>query len=219
MSEIVFMLPLSTRIPLIMRILKQRYRTKGMVDMGKAEDTLFATVLSAQSTDVQVLKAYPGFRQRFPTLRSLSEASLKDIEQSIATIGLFRAKARSLKGIAEKLRLKHDGVVPRTMDELLTLLGVGRKTASCVLWYAYGIPAMAVDTHVARITQRLGWAKGKTPKQIEKQLQQTVPRRYWGDVNRTMVQFGREYCRARKPQCATCPLAAQCPYSKKILSQ
>jgi endonuclease-3 len=215
MSEIVYMLPLSERIPLIMRILQQRYRTKGMVDMGKAEDTLFATVLSAQSTDVQVLKAYPGFRKRFSTLKSLSEAPLQDIEQSIATIGLFRAKARSLKGIAEKLRLEHDGVVPRTMDELLTLPGVGRKTASCVLWYAYGIPAMAVDTHVARITQRLGWAKGKTPEQIEEQLKEAVPRRYWGDVNRTMVQFGREYCRAQKPQCATCPLASYCPYPSK----
>ncbi len=209
------MLHLSERIPFIMRILKRRYQAKGMVDMGKAEDTLFATVLSAQSTDVQVLKAYPGFRKRFPTLKSLSGAPLKDIEQSIATIGLFHAKARSLKGIAEKLRAEHKGVVPRTMDELLTLPGVGRKTASCVLWYAYGIPAMAVDTHVSRITQRLGWAKGKTPEQIEEQLKETVPRRYWGDVNRTMVQFGREICRAPKPLCFMCPLAAWCPYPSK----
>lgn len=198
-----------------MRILKRRYQAKGMVDMGKAEDTLFATVLSAQSTDVQVLKAYPGFRKRFPTLKSLSEASVKDIEQSIATIGLFRAKARSLKGIAQQLLEHHAGIVPRTMEELVALPGVGRKTASCVLWYAYGIPAMAVDTHVARITQRLGWAKGKTPEQIEEQLKETVPRCYWGDVNRTMVQFGREICRAPKPLCFMCPLAPSCPYPSK----
>lgn len=205
----------SQTIRRVIAILSNRYAEKGMVDLGNPEDTLIATLLSARTTDAQVVKIYPGFRKRFPSLYDLASASEVKIASAISSIGLYRNKAKAIRGLARRLVDVYDGKVPRTMDELLTLPGVGRKTASCVLWYGFGIPAMAVDTHVFRISRRLGWATGNTPERVEQELMDRVPKALWGDVNRAFVQFGRDVCRPGRPQCWRCPVARLCPYSPK----
>lgn len=201
--------------PHVVRTLKKNYPAKGMVDMGDPEDTLLATLMSARTTDVQVLKVYPSFRKAFPTLKSLATAKVSDIAKTISSIGLYRSKAKAIKELAIRLLDVYGGKIPKTMEDLTSLAGVGRKTASCVLWYGFGIPAMAVDTHVFRITHRLGWTKGKTVEVVEQDVMEGVPKRYWGDINRTMVQFGRDVCRPGTPQCWRCPVAKWCAYQPK----
>ncbi len=199
----------------ILKKVRPRYTAKGMVDLGTPEDTLIATLLSARTRDEQVLKVYPGLRKQFPRIQDLAEASVPDIARCISSIGLYRNKAKAIQALARMLVEEFDGRVPQTMDELIRLPGVGRKTASCVLWYGFGIPAMAVDTHVFRIVHRLGWAKGKNAEQVEQELMKLIPRRWWGEVNRIFVQFGRDVCRPGKPQCWRCPVAALCPFQPK----
>jgi endonuclease-3 len=199
----------------IVRLLDRAYPQKAMIDFGSPEDTLIATLLSARTTDAQVVKVYPGLRAAFPTLRRLADASESAIAVKISSIGLYRAKAKHVKALARRLIDAYGGGVPAAMDDLLTLPGVGRKTASCVLWYGFGIPAMAVDTHVFRIARRLGWANGKDPASVEKALVDLVPRKWWGPVNRAFIPFGRDICRPGTPQCWRCPIAASCVYPKK----
>lgn len=199
----------------VVRLLDRAYPQKAMIDFGSPEDTLIATLLSARTTDVQVLKAYPGLRAAFPALQDLADASESAIVAKISSIGLYRAKAKYVKALACRLLDAYGGHVPAAMDDLLTLPGVGRKTASCVLWYGFGIPAMAVDTHVFRIARRLGWAKGKDPVAVEKELMALVPREWWGPVNRAFIPFGRDICRPGTPLCWRCPVAAFCRYPKK----
>ncbi len=208
------LLELTTKV---LKILEPLYPAKGMVDLGNPEDTLIATLLSARTTDAQVLKVYPGLRKRFPRLQDFAEASVEDIARSIASIGLYRNKAKAIQALAKRLLEVYDGKVPDRMVDLLTLPGVGRKTASCVLWYGFGKPAMAVDTHVFRIAHRLGWAKGKTAEQVEQELMQVVPEFLWGTLNRLFVQFGRDVCKPQVPQCWRCPVRDLCTYSNKIL--
>ena len=196
-------------------VLAKRYRGRAMVDLGRAEDTLFATVLSARTRDAQVLKLYPSFRKRFPSLASLANADEGEIAASISTIGMYRNKAKFLKALAQTLIERHKGRVPRTMEELVALPGVGRKTASCVLSFAFGLPAVAVDTHVFRIAHRLGWSRGKTPESVERDIKKLVPEKLWSEVNRTFVPFGRDVCRPGKPQCWRCPVSAFCTYRPK----
>jgi len=186
-----------------------------MMDLGTAEDTLIATLLSARTTDVQVLRVYPALRKRYPTLKALANANLREMGRIIKSIGFYNAKSKSVKALAKKLLVDFNGNVPRTLDELVTLPGVGRKTASCVLTYAFKIPAIAVDTHVFRIVHRLGWAKGKTALVVEMELRKLVPQKQWIDVNRALVQFGRDICQAGRPQCWRCPVAKWCRYPNK----
>lgn len=197
------------------RILDKRYPEKGMVDFGNAKDTLIATLLSARTTDKQVVKVYPDFRKRFPTFEDLAAANIADLEKPIATIGLYQAKAKAIKGLAKKILAEHGGRVPKTMEALVDLPGVGRKTASCVLWYAFRIPAVAVDTHVFRIAHRLGWATGKSPEKVEQELKALIPEKHWGKINRAFVHFGRDICKAGEPECWRCPVRDQCAYKHK----
>ncbi len=201
----------------IVDALRKRYPQKPDMDLGNADDSLIATIMSARTTDAQVLKMFPGFRRKFPTWKKLASADLRDVAAAMNTIGLYRNKAKSLKALARKIIADFDGKVPRTMDELVTLPGVGRKTASCVLAYAYGVPAIAVDTHVFRIAHRLGWSKGKTPEKVEYDIKKILPEKLWNDVNRTMVRFGREICvGGKKPKCWLCPVAKWCVFAPKI---
>lgn len=200
----------------VIRTLAKRYVAKGMMDLGTPEDTLIGTLLSARTRDTQVLKIYPAFRASFPTLRDLAAADERSIAAAISTIGLYRAKAKAIKGLANRVMETYGGKIPRTMEELLTLPGVGRKTASCVLWYGFGKPALAVDTHVFRIARRLGWTQGKNPAQVERDLLAITPKPLLGELNRTFVQFGRDICKPGTPQCWRCPVAKWCAFSPKI---
>ncbi len=197
-------------------ILMKRYPQKADMDLGNPADSLIATIFSARTTDAQVLKMFPAFRQRFPDWKSLARAKESDIAKSINTIGLYRNKAKSVKALAKMIIRDYDGRVPKTMDELVTLPGVGRKTASCILSACFDVPAVAVDTHVFRIAHRLGWSKGKTPEKVEADIKKLLPQKMWGEVNRTMVRFGREICiGGKKPKCWMCPVAEWCAYKPK----
>jgi endonuclease-3 len=199
----------------IIGTLKRRFPGKGAVELGNPEHVLLATVLSARTRDEQVLKAYPKLRKRFPKLIDLAKAGASGIADAIKEIGLYRAKAKAMKGIARALLEKHEGKVPRVREALEALPGVGRKTANCVLAYAFRIPAIAVDTHVHRITNRLGWARTKTPRETEQRLMKLIPRDLWLDVNRVFVQFGRAVCVPGRPKCYDCPVRNWCAYPNK----
>lgn len=200
----------------VIQTLAKRYPQKGDMDLGSPEDTILGVMLSARTTDAQVLKVFPSFRKRFPTWASLAKADIAEIGKSISTIGLYRAKAKAINGMAKKILGEFGGTVPRTMEELVTLPGVGRKTASCVLSYCFHIPAIAVDTHVFRIAHRLGWTRGKTPERVEQDLKVLVPKNAWTEINRAFVRFGREICTGgRHPKCWMCPVAKWCAYQPK----
>lgn len=178
---------------------------------------LVMVVLSARTRDEQVLKLAPEFFRAFPTVQDLAAAKLPDIERRLSSIGLYRAKAKNVQALARRLVADFGGVVPETLDELVTLPGVGRKTASVVLVAAFGIPAIAVDTHVHRVANRLGWVKTKTPEETEYKLLRMVAEKDWPVVNRVFVPFGRSICIPGTPRCYLCPLVDLCKYPKKNL--
>lgn len=203
----------------VIKILARRYTKKADMDMGSPEDTLLATLMSARTADAQVLRVFPGFRKKFPSWLSLAKANVADIAKQISTIGLYKSKAKAIKGLAQMILADYGGKVPDTVEELTALPGVGRKTANCVLSYVFGKPAIAVDTHVFRIVRRLGWSKGKTPEKVEADLAALLPQKYWSAINRVMVWFGRDICVAGKPRCWRCPLVKLCAYKNKNLAE
>ncbi|MFO0678887.1 MAG: endonuclease III [Polyangiaceae bacterium] len=177
-----------------------------------AFELLVATVLSAQTTDVAVNKATPGLFARFPTAESLAAADPKDVEPLISTIGMFRQKSKNVVGLAKRLVDAHGGEVPETLDELVELPGVGRKTANVVLGVVFGKPeGVVVDTHVARISQRLGWTRETDPTKIEKALCAILPRDQWDPTSHTLIFHGRRICFAIKPKCDACGVRDVCP--------
>ena len=173
---------------------------------------LVATMLSAQCTDARVNSITPALFARWPGPQEIAGASQSELEQQIRSAGFFSTKARNIIASAKIIMDQHAGQVPHSMAELLTLPGVARKTANVVLWGAFGInEGLAVDTHVTRIAFRLGLTEARQANKIEQDLLLLFPRESWGDVNHTLVSFGRELCRARTPLCELCELAAHCP--------
>ena len=176
---------------------------------------LVATILSAQCTDKQVNQVTPVLFKRFKTPADFVAVSLKTIEKLIRPTGFFHNKAKNIKNCARAILEQHDGQVPRTLEELVKLPGVGRKTANVVLGAAYGIPGVVVDTHVGRISNRLGLSVHKNPVKIEFDLMDIIPRRDWNDFCLRLIFFGRSTCTARKPKCPQCPLKKICPWPHK----
>jgi endonuclease-3 len=175
-----------------------------------------ATILSAQCTDERVNRVTPHLFARFPDAAALASATLPEVEEIIRSTGFFRAKARSITGFASGLVEKHGGEVPRTMAEMVPLSGVGRKTANVVLGHAYGIDeGIAVDTHVLRVSNRLGIAAGDDPLEVEKQLMVLVPRERWTRTTDLLIFHGRKVCDARRPSCGTCPVFAHCAWESR----
>ena len=185
------------------------------MDLGNPKDTLLGVLMSARTMDKQVLKVFPAFKKRFPTFQSLADSSPQEIGTYISTIGLYKTKARAIHGLARIVLEKFGGKVPGTFDDLITLPGVGRKTANCVLSHVFEQDTVCVDTHVQRIANRLGWSKGKSPERVERDLMRVVPQKLWREINRTFVQFGRDVCKAPTPQCWRCPVREMCPYQPK----
>lgn len=178
-------------------------------------DVAIATLLAARTTDKQVAKVYPGFKRRFPHLKTIAAATVKEIEKEISTIGLYKQKARAIHGLAIKVLRDHDGNIPETMTELIELPGIGRKTASVILSMVFHKPAIAVDTHVYRVSRRMGWAKAQSINGVERELKARFPESWWMRLNQVLVPFGREFCQARTPRCWECPLRAECQYKQK----
>ncbi len=173
-------------------------------------ELLVATILSAQCTDAQVNKVTPALFNTLATPKAFAEASLATIEKLIRSTGFYRNKARNLQQCSRMLIEKFNGRVPDRLDDLVTLPGVGRKTANVVLGTAFNIPGIVVDTHVARLSRRLGFTGHKDPVKIEQDLMPLVPRKEWSAFSLRLVFHGRAYCKARNPDCANCPLQKLC---------
>ncbi len=180
---------------------------------------LVATMLSAQSTDVQVNQVTKELFKRYQTPQDIAFADPLELQQEIFKVGYYRQKAKHLQAACLMIIEEFDGTVPRTMDELVRLPGVGRKTANIILHRAFGIvKGIAVDTHVFRISRRLGFSVGKNPGQVEKDLMILLPYEYWKIVNHLFIAHGRAQCTARNPKCPACPVNSLCPFGIEQLA-
>jgi endonuclease-3 len=177
---------------------------------------LVAVILSAQCTDVAVNKVTPELFRRFPTPDRMGSAPLAEIQSVIRTLGLFRAKARSLKACAQQLVERFNGAVPATMEELTTLAGVGRKTANVILGHAFDVPGIIVDTHCKRVSRRLDLTRSEDPVQIERDLSKLLATEEWTGFSHRLIIHGRRICHARKPNCKACMVEQLCPSSNLI---
>jgi endonuclease-3 len=175
-------------------------------------ELLVATILSAQCTDARVNQVTPALFARYPDARALANADPADVERLVKSTGFFRNKTKSLIGAAKAIVASFRGEVPRTMDALLTLPGVARKTANVVLGTGYGVAAgVVVDTHVKRLAYRMGFTRETAPEKVERDLQALFPEATWIRLSHTLIHHGRGICGARKPDCARCPVANECP--------
>ena len=193
----------------IVKALKKRYNW----ERGHSSDpfeVLISTVLSQRTKDANTEKASSALFSRFKTPKQMAKADIRKIEKLIRPSGFYKVKAKRIKQISRIIIEKFNGKVPRTMDELLSLPGVGRKTANCVLVFAYRQPAIPVDTHVHRISNRLGLARTKTPEKTETELMKRIPKRYWIDLNELLVTHGQNICLPRRPRCSLCPIVKYC---------
>ncbi|RMF44895.1 MAG: endonuclease III [Deltaproteobacteria bacterium] len=172
---------------------------------------LVATVLSAQCTDARVNMVTPALFARFPDPKALAGAELAEVEDMIRSTGFFRNKAKNLVACARTIVEEHAGEVPKRLEQLVALPGVGRKTANVVLGNAWGVPGMVVDTHVKRLSFRFGWTKATDPDRIERDLCRLLPSERWVQAGHTLIAHGRALCRAPVPLCSQCPLTDICP--------
>lgn len=184
------------------------------LDYKNPFELLISVILSAQTTDVQVNKATPNLFKRFPTAKALAEGDLDEIKELIKATGFFNAKATNIQRCAQALVERFNGEVPKTLEELTTLPGAGRKTANVVLGVAFDVPGWTVDTHVQRLSQRLGLTKETDPYKIELDLQKTFPDKDWSKYSITLIWHGRRLCYARNPDCGHCPINNLCPSSE-----
>ena len=205
--------PATDRLPGLLAALDAAYPdVTCALEHGSAFELLVATILSAQCTDERVNQVTPALFGRFPTPEAMARADLETLEELIRSTGFFRNKARSILGAAQRLADAYGGVVPRTMEDLLTLPGVARKTANVVLGTAYGLACgVVVDTHVSRLAGRLGLSSASDPPKIERDLMALLPEDRWISFSHQLIWHGRKVCQARKPRCGECTLAPLCP--------
>ncbi len=196
----------------IYRILTKEYPdARCELDFNSPLELLVATVLSAQCTDVRVNAVTPVLFNRFPTLEKLAAAKLSEIEEIIYSTGFFRSKAKNIKELANKILNDFGGEVPNDLAQLVTLPGVGRKTANVVLGNAFGIPGLTVDTHFGRLSRRFGWSTAPDPVKVENDVAKLIPEKEWTLLSHILIWHGRRICHSRKPECGICPLAKLCP--------
>jgi endonuclease-3 len=181
------------------------------LDYNSAFQLLVATVLSAQCTDKRVNQTTPALFKKYPNPKKMAEADLIDIQRLVKSTGFYRAKAKNIKGLSNKIMEEFDGDVPSNLDDLITLPGVGRKTANVVLGHAFGIPGITVDTHFGRLSRRFGWSKQNDPVKVEFEVGELIPEKEWTNLSQRMIWHGRRVCHSRKPACGACPLAKLCP--------
>jgi endonuclease-3 len=208
--------PKAERAPEIRRRLQKAYPDAHCaLDFSNPYELTVATILSAQCTDKRVNMVTPELFRRYPTPAALAAADPADVEEIIKSTGFFRAKTKSLIGMATAVDEKHDGAIPAKMDELVKLPGVGRKTANVVLGNAFDVNVgVVVDTHVTRVSQRLGLTKQTDPVKIEQDLMKLFPQAGWTMLSHLFIEHGRQVCDARKPKCEVCPLSDLCPSSR-----
>jgi endonuclease-3 len=205
-----------TRARTIIRHLERAYPDAQIaLHFSTPLELLVATILSAQCTDERVNQVTPSLFRKYREPADYAQAVPETFEDEIRSTGFFRAKTRSIIAMARALVDRHDSEVPRTLEALTALPGVGRKTANVVLGNAFGVPGIAVDTHVFRVTQRLGLAKANQPDEVETQLAAVVPRPQWTRFCHLIQAHGRRVCVARAPACPTCPVRVLCPWPGK----
>jgi endonuclease III len=207
------------RVNEIVHQLKRIYpRAKCALNFKDAYQLLIATILSAQSTDARVNEVTPALFKKYPTAAALAGASFPELEREIKSTGFFRNKARSIVGAAQTIVTRHGGIVPDSMEQLVELPGVGRKTANVVLGNAYDkTEGVVVDTHVARVSGRLGLTEHADALKIEQDLMTMIPKKEWTRFAHRLIEHGRTICIARKPKCSECRLNELCPSAQEPL--
>ena len=212
-------LPSSDHRKRLREIAKTLQRTmpspKMELDHRSPWELLVATILSAQCTDQRVNQVTPSLFRRYPQPAELAAAHLAELEQLIRSTGFFKNKAKHLVACGKAVTERFGEQVPRTMEELVTLPGVGRKTANVILGNLFGQPSIVVDTHVKRVAKRLGLTRSDNPDLVEQDLQRLIPKPQWTAVSQRLLLHGRYVCLARKPQCHTCPVYRHCPWKEK----
>jgi len=202
-------------VELLTRLKKHYPEAQCSLNYNTTFELLVATILSAQCTDERVNKVTATLFRKYRTINDYASASLTELEQDIHSTGFFRNKAKNIQATAERLIDQHQGKVPQTMDELIKLPGVARKTANVVLGNAFGqAVGVVVDTHVRRISQLLGLTIENIPEKIEQDLIKIIPKSDWIDFSHLLIYHGRQICKANRPQCQVCPLSDLCPSSK-----
>lgn len=181
------------------------------LDFQSPFQLLVATVLSAQCTDKRVNQVTPKLFKKYGTPRRMAGASVVDLEEIIHSLGFYHSKAQNIKSLSERLITEYNAEVPSDLSELVTLAGVGRKTANVVLGHAFGIPGITVDTHFGRLSRRFGWSDSLDPVKVEHEVAALIPQKEWTNLSQRMIWHGRRICHSRKPACGACPLAALCP--------
>ncbi|UCD50623.1 MAG: endonuclease III [Phycisphaerales bacterium] len=200
------------RVKKIWPLLKKTYPdAKVALNFTNPLELLVATILSAQCTDVRVNIVTADLFQKYTSAADWAKANVKEIEEDIKATGFFRNKAKNIKGACARLMADHGGQVPQTMEELTALPGVGRKTANVLLGNAFDVPGIVCDTHVIRLSRRLGLSENSDPVKLEFDLADIVPKKRWTLFSHLLVFHGRNICRARKPGCPECPIKAHCP--------
>ena len=196
----------------IYRILSRTYPDVHCeLDFKSPLQLLVATVLSAQCTDKRVNMVTPALFRKYGEAKDFAGADILDIEELIHSTGFFRAKARSIKGLSMRIESDFGGKVPESLEELITLPGVGRKTANVVLGHAFGIPGITVDTHFGRLSRRFHWSHEQDPVKVERDVAGLIPQKEWTNLSQRMIWHGRRICHSRKPACGACPVAKICP--------
>lgn len=209
---------ISTRAAKIRKILRSLYpEVKPQLHFRTPFELLLATILSSQCTDKQVNRVTPKLFHQLKSPQDFVQASLEEIESMIRSTGFYRNKAKNIKACCRVLLETHGGRVPERLEELVDLPGVGRKTANVVLGAAFKRPSIVVDTHVKRVSWRLGFTQNSDPVKIEFDLMEIIPRKEWSDFSLRLIFFGRETCTARKPRCPVCLLDPFCPYPDKTI--
>ena len=196
----------------VYRILSKTYpEIRCELDFKNPLELIVATVLSAQCTDKRVNTITPALFKKYKTAKAYAGANIHELEELVFQTGFYRAKARHIKGIGIKLVEEFNGEVPSTLEELITLPGVGRKTANVVLGHAFDIPGITVDTHFGRLSRRFGWTKEMDPVKVERIVGELIPQKEWTNLSQRMIWHGRRICHSRKPACGACPVAKICP--------
>ncbi len=196
----------------IYRILTRRYpNVRCELDFETPFQLLVATVLSAQCTDKRVNSVTPRLFKELPNAKKMAVANVRSIESIIKPTGFFRSKARNIKELSIRINQEFHGTVPRHLDDLVTLPGVGRKTANVVLGHAFDTPGITVDTHFGRLSRRFGWTEEMDPVKVEKEVGELIPEKEWTNLSQRMIWHGRRICHSRKPACGACPLINLCP--------
>jgi endonuclease-3 len=200
------------RAKAIYRILTKNYpNVRCELDYKNQYQLLVATVLSAQCTDKRVNQTTPALFKKYSSIKKMAAADLKDLQQLVKSTGFYRAKAKNIKNLSQKILIDFNGKVPSKIEDLVTLPGVGRKTANVVLGHGFNIPGITVDTHVGRLSRRFGWSNQKDAVKVEFEVAKLIPQSQWTNLSQRLIWHGRRVCHSRKPACGACVIAKLCP--------